>query len=517
MSNGLNRRLFVRNSLAAAASVGVRSARASASGTTVSAEAVVIGSGFGGAVASLRLGEAGIETVVLERGRRWPITQVGNTFSSEETPDGRSTWLSSATILPGVPTVPINIFTGVLDRKIGTGVTAFQGAGVGGGSLVYGAITIQPTKALFERVFPASISFDELDRIYYPRVRSILKTSPIPDDILQTDAYAESRLLLAQAEHAGLRTIKPDIAIDWDIVRQELAGRKVPSVIAGQIYYGTNSGAKNSLDQNYLRMAEATGYVNIQPLHVVTSIAPEGGGKYRVYCHQINEQGEVIAVKAFICRYLFLAAGSIGTTEILLRAKSDGTLPDLSSSVGRFWGTNSDSNTVLVDGSETNSTLGSPGVIVIEHLDNPIAPIILEPFQAIPSIPQGVTPVLGQGISKPEGLLTYNIATQSADLFWPGNSANAQKNAAALQLTYQLLNQANGTSFAAPTDQTFTAHPCGGAVIGRVCSDVGQVFGYENLFVIDGSLLPGSAACSNPSLTIAALAERSMDRLLDRF
>ncbi|KAB8332965.1 hypothetical protein SD80_013895 [Scytonema tolypothrichoides VB-61278] len=101
-------------------------------------------------------------------------------------------------------------------------------------------------------------------------------------------------------------------------------------------------------------------------------------------------------------------------------------------------------------------------------------------------------------------------------LFWPSNSANNQKNAQALEYTYQLLNSANGTTLAAPPNSSFTAHPLGGAIIGEVCNTYGQVQGYRNLFVVDGSLIPGSTACTNPSFTIAALAERSMDRFLNR-
>jgi cholesterol oxidase len=517
MSTALNRRRFTRNSLATAAGTLAWSARAFAVRTPDFIEAVVVGSGFGGSIAALRLAQAGIETLVLERGRRWPITEVGDTFSSKEAPDGRSTWLSDTTILPPpIPAVAINRFVGVLDRIVGNGITAFRGAGVGGGSLVYGGINIQPTKHLFYKVFPRTIDYDELNRVYFPRVRSMLNATPIPDDILQTDAYVETRILLEQAARAGLKTIKPAMAINWDIVRQEIEGKKVGSIIAGEVYYGTNSGAKNSLDHNYLPVAEATGCVEILPLHMVTSIEEADRGLYRVVSSQINEQGAVLAQKSITCRYLFLAAGSLGTPELLLRAQSNGTLRNLSDSVGRFWGPNSDSSAIVAVASETNPTLGSPGVIAIEHLDNPISPILLEPFQAEPSIPQGAMPVLGQGISKPEGFFTFNAATQSAELFWPSKSADSQKNARALALTYQLLNEASGTSLAAPIDQSSTAHPVGGAVIGAVCNDYGEVFGYQNLFVVDGSLVPGSTGCANPSFTIAALAERSMDRILNR-
>ncbi|PMB52582.1 cholesterol oxidase [Fischerella thermalis CCMEE 5201] len=512
MSRVLNRRRFLQATLAATASIGVSNFRTFAFGGEESVEAIVIGSGFGGSVASLRLGQAGIETIVLERGRRWPITNTGDTFCTYQNPDGRSTWLSPTTVI--FDKVPINVYTGVLDIKVGNGITVYRGAGVGGGSLVYNAVSYQPSRETFYQVFPNNIDYDELDRIYYPRVRSILKPSPIPDDILQTNYYLSTRTFLELAAKANLKGRKLDIAVDWDIVRQEIAGQKVPSAITGQVYYGINSGAKNSLDRNYLSMAEATGYIEIRPLHVVTSIE-EANGRFRIVCNQITEQGAVISQKSFICRYLFLAAGSIGTTELLLRAKNNGALNRLNNQVGKFWGTNCDAVSPIICNTPTNPKQGGPAAAVIDYLDNPIAPVIIEqiPF---PIVPEGVITPLGLGIAKPEGYLTYNTSTQSADLFWPSQSDNNQKIALAYQYTYRQINQANDTSVAALPDFSSTGHPLGGATMGAVCNNYGRVYGYANLFVVDGSLIPGSTACANPSLTIAALAERSMDRFLNR-
>lgn len=515
MTRLLKRRQFLQGTVAAAASIGLSNLRAQAHRSDEYVEALVIGSGFGGGVASLRLGEAGIETIVLERGRRWTITDAGDTFSSYDNPDGRSAFLSPTGLYFNAGT-PIDIYTGILSGKLGVGnsIGALNGAGVGGTSLVYGGITSQPTRELFYQVFPRTINYSELDSVYFPRVRSILQTSPIPDDILQSPYYLSTRIFLEQAAKAGLKTRKIDIAFDWDIVRQEIAGSKVPSIISGQYYYGANSGAKNSVDRNYLKMAEETGYVEIRPLHVVTSIREFEGGRYQVVCNQINVQGEVLAQKSFVCRYLFLAAGSIGTTELLLGAREERTLRRLNNQVGLGWGTNGDSVTSVISNRQTNPTQGTPGVVAIEHFDNPIAPVTLEPFP-IPSIPQGAAIFLSQGITQPEGYFTYNAATKSTDLFWPANSLNNQKLAEALQYTFQLINQANGTTLAAPPDFTSTGHPLGGALIERVCDTYGRVYGYRNLFIVDGSLIPGSTACANPSLTIAALAERSMDRFLN--
>jgi cholesterol oxidase len=450
MPSCISRRQFLQASLAATASVGISNINAFAERSDERVEALVIGSGFGGAVASLRLGQAGIETIVLERGRRWEITDAGDTFCTYQKPDGRSTWLSPTT-LALLGQAPIDIYTGVLDIKVGDGISALRGAGVGGGSLVYNGITYQPTQELFYQVFPRSIDYEELNRVYYPRVRSILKPSPIPDDILATQFYLASRIVLEQAAKANLKARKYDMNIDWDIVRQEIAGKKVPSAIVGEIFYGINSGAKQSLDRNYLKMAEATGYVQIRPLHVVTQIEEFDNDRFRIVCNQINEQGVVVDKKTIVCRYLFLAAGSIGTTELLLRAKSNGKLRRLSNSVGKFWGTNGDAISIVATSGKTNPTQGGPAATVIEDFDNPISPIVLEQFP-LPGVPEGAYTFLSLALSKPEGYFTYDASKQTANLVWPKNSANNQKIQNATFDIYSRFNQLNGTTLAQPSD-----------------------------------------------------------------
>src|SRR5262249_39998916 len=164
----MHRRKFLQQSaLRAAGLVTVGQSAKGLATATQFTPALVIGSGFGGAVAALRLGQAGVHTLVLERGRRWPITREGNTFAVFEKPDGRAACFSPFSPVAlieqqlGIAPTPIDVFAGILEGIQADGINLMAGAGVGGGSLVYNAILVQPRQELFQRVFPKSIDYDE--------------------------------------------------------------------------------------------------------------------------------------------------------------------------------------------------------------------------------------------------------------------------------------------------------------------------------------------------------------------
>ena len=102
----------------------------------VDSEAIVIGSGFGGAVSALRLGLKGIQTTVLERGRRWDLSPDFNTFSQGINFDKRTMWLRNRVVLPFIPqgiNFDIERYTGLLDVVEFSNMNIYSGAGVGGG------------------------------------------------------------------------------------------------------------------------------------------------------------------------------------------------------------------------------------------------------------------------------------------------------------------------------------------------------------------------------------------------
>jgi len=488
--------------------------------------AIVIGSGFGGAVAALRLGQAGISTLVLERGRRWDIRADGNTFATFERPDGRAYWLRDRTAegVLGLPQLekPIDRYVGVLEVVVGNGIFVGAGAGVGGGSLVFNAIIVKPRRELFERTVPRGIDFDEMEDVYYPRVQGMIGSAPIPDDILATEYYRSSRVSLDQARTAGFPTRPVDLAVDWDIVRDEIAGRRVPSAIAGQSFYGLNSGAKRSLDRNYLAMAEATGHVEILPLHNVVAIEQGHGDRYAVTALHIGDDGAVVdRPRRLTCKYLFLAAGSIGTTSLLVRARATRALPALNDDVGRHWATNGDIPVTRGGLPPTNAGTGGPaGHFIMEDLDNPFGPtslveLVLPPHIAAALSLFGAPPDFANyaslGIPPANGSFSYDAATDAVRLNWPATGLG--NFLAAAQQTLAVLDRSNG-SLTLSFNPSVSAHPLGGAVLGKVCDLDGRVQHHRGLYVVDGALIEGATGIANPSFTIAALAERSMDHIL---
>ena len=222
-------------------------------------EALVIGSGFGGAIAACRLGQRGVATIVLERGRRWSVDEAADTFCTYRNPDGRAAWLSDETVM--FEPKPIDRYVGLLERHVEDGITVWSAAGVGGGRLRLQYRAYQPGQALFERVFPGEVSYAEMDANWYPLVADTMQPAEIPGDVLQSEQYRSTQIMIEQAGFAGLPVHKATIASDWDVIRAEIAGVRKPAAISGEIWYGINSGAKNSLDRNYLAMAEDTGVV----------------------------------------------------------------------------------------------------------------------------------------------------------------------------------------------------------------------------------------------------------------
>lgn len=502
----ITRRRFLQRTACLAAASSMLGACSNGSNNSGS-RALIIGSGFAGSVAALRLGQAGISTLVLERGQHWTV-QGPDSFPSLYNPDHRSTWFGTSDAM--TQSTPLKPYAGMIERVAGDTVDAVCGACVGGGSFVYGGVLLQPRRDVFQRVFPR-LSYDMMDQIYYPRVLQEIGASPIPDDVLASAPYTAARTFLQDAQNAGFEAVKPAASFDWSIIRRELNGEIPAAAIASEYIYGCNSDAKLSTDKNYLQRAFDTGVVELRSLTEVEMISERASGGYVVTYRQISPEGEVLARGEEEADYLFLAAGSLNTSKLLLKSQQAGELSGANDRIGEGWGTNGDELKLEASKRPVGGAQGGPACISATDFTDAQYPIGYEHSPA--HVPANIQIQLAMSVPDESGRVVYNAEQDRCSVQWPQDSASGSAQARAASFA-RLLTQTGGTDISGAGGTPSIWHPLGGAVMGDACDDLGQLYGYRNLFVIDGSLMPGSTAASNPAFTIAANAERILESII---
>ncbi|WP_449657832.1 GMC oxidoreductase [Streptomyces cellostaticus] len=508
--------------------IGLKSAQAAEPAAVDNATAIVVGSGYGGAVAALRLGQAGIRTLVLEMGRLWNTAgSDGKVFCSTSAPDQRSMWFRTRTEAPlatflwlDLVNKDISAYPGVLDRVHYDHMSVYVGRGVGGGSLVNGGMAVTPLKSYFAEQFP-TVDADEMYGTYFPRARSMLGVNTVdPAWFESTEWYQFTRTSRKAAANAGLKTTFVPNVYDFGYMQREAAGTATRSALAGEVIYGNNQG-KRSLDKTYLAAALGTGNVTIHTLEKVRSVTRASDGSYVLTVDRIDTTGTVVETKQYSCTYLFLGGGSLGTTELLVRARDTGTLPDLTSGVGAGWGTNG--NTMLGRANHLWDTVGANQatmpVMGIDDWANTANPV----FAEIAPLPMGfehwISLYLAITKNPERASFSYDSTSGAVKLGW--TPAQSAVSVAMAKKLFDRINAANLTiyrydlfgSTSKIFADDFTYHPLGGCVLGKATDDYGRVKGYSRLYITDGSLVPGSLGV-NPFVTITALAERTMARVL---
>lgn len=512
-------------------------------------DAVVVGSGFGGGITACRLAEQGWRVCVLERGRR---------FGSGDFPDRLAQFphaLWHPTRNPG----------GMFDIRIMRDVAVVTGAGVGGGSLVYANVQLRAPDAVFDDpAWPDAIDGGELDR-FYARTEEALdpQLTPTRPPLPKVAAFAR------MAESAGRSALALPIAVHFGADRRHpFSGvHQQGCDNLGRCDVGCPRMSKNTVDITYVARAETFG-AEVYPLHEVHRIdAPQRHGDgWRVGFRDLQYKtgGEVRAP------VLVLAAGTLGSTRLLLRNRR--RLSRLSPALGSRYSGNGDALALALDPQATGvaGARAEFGPVMTSRIDVLAERGHMVADGGLPASFQEVLEVL-RGVRLLTGLGRLRVAAKNAaakvgfsdHVLAPGDvhlrrrppigdtliflcigrdaadgrmqltrfgrldirwdmTRSARLFDAMRETVRELAEAAGATAFfaldAGPLGTYVTVHPLGGCPMsddpaGGVVDDAGKVHGYDGLYVLDGSIVPAAIGV-NPSKTIAALAERGVERLL---
>jgi len=538
-------------------------------------DAVVVGSGFGGAVSAYRLAEAGLSVCLLERGKAYPP----GSFPRTPYEMGRNFWQ------------PDDGLYGLFDvRGFRRKLWCLLSSGLGGGSLIDANTLLRKDERWFVEedakggYVPWPVTRAELDP-HYDRVEQMLGAQRYP-----YPTTPKTRQMQHAAQRLGLEWQPLKLAITFanDGCAPEIGSpivgpenlHGVPRFtcrLCGECNLGCNFGSKNSLDLNYLTRAWQCG-AEIRTLCEAREIEPREGSYVIRYIERSEEKraGSLVEIEA---DQLILAAGTLGTTELLLRNRS--RFPLLSPMLGRRFSGNGNLLTFVFNARETIN-----GEVRPRLLEPSRGPVITSAIRLPDSVDGGDGPggyIEDAGyplfldwaleLTRPHAL--GRLAGFAGRRLWALFSGDAASNlgrelaaaigsgthsATSLPLAAMGRDRASGViwlrhgqldidydsddsreifdrlrttaadiarvwqgDFQPNAIKAFgraiSVHPLGGCAMGRhrgdgVVDAHGEVFGYPGLFIADGSVLPGSVG-ANPALTIAALADHFADCIIN--
>ena len=513
-------------------------------------DVLVIGSGYGAATVAARLAQHRLPSTrigLLERGREW----IPGCF-----PDRLPDVLQESRLnLLGPRKGTVNQPTGLFNIQQFDEITVLSGSGLGGSSLINASVTIRPEREVFEQsAWPAVYRSGTLLDPYFSLAEFELGASREPLDsshkmiaarqvgrrLSRCGAHWEPALLTVT--RTGQRPADAGVVVN----RQGMLQRGC--IDCGDCLLGCNVGAKNTLAMNYLPLARRAGaelYAGVE-VHYVRPVEAWYEVHYQVHFDWPDGCRQSIP-GCTTARMVVLGAGSLGSTEILLRSQCHGL--SLSPRLGLSWSGNGDA-LGFVRKSELPTGIGGYSAYPTER--HPVGPTIQTnlsyPDRQLASrvlIQDGAVPrayanalgilmrnlqldqtlvLLGMGHDGAAGQVTLDNSG-SLKVAWPGllDSPYRQlirdefrKVADALGGRYEYLRIFG--------DQMVSVHPLGGCAMADsidqgVVNHRGQVFDIDSgavhpdLYVIDGSIIPTSLAC-NPLLTITALAERAANEMI---
>jgi len=521
------------------------------SGTTFDTDVVVVGSGFGGSVAALRLTEKGYRVTVLEKGKRW---------RPEDFP--ATNWnLRKAFWFPKIGC------RGIFGLHLLRESLILHGVGVGGGSLVYANTLFEPPESVWDD--PQWKDLEDWRSImpeHFATARRMLGavTNPklgAPDHALKRAAERRGLGHTFKPTDVSVYFGEPDVTVPDPFFDGEGPDR-TGCIFCGGCMVGCRFGAKNTLDKNYLYLAEKRGARVVPETHVELVEELEGGG-YRLRWRRpkwpFSERGTMTAKK------VVLSAGVLGTVKLLLVCKEKGSLPRISDQLGNVVRTNSEALLGMTSRSRKDLWEGVAIAAKVEvddvtHMEavrfskGSDVMLLLGTMIADggPGVPRPLRwlwnairhPVDFWRVTKPWGKAESSVvlmAMQTADnhtklvrqrqWLWPFSRALTSEaqpgqpgipsyvpiaNEVAREIGDELDGVPQNSVNEVFLNTGSTAHILGGCAIGAgpdrgVIDPNGEVFGHPGLYVMDGSVI-GANLGVNPSLTITALAEHLCSR-----
>ena len=525
-------------------------------------DAVVVGSGYGGGVLACRLARAGMAVAVLERGRE---------IHPGEFPAGPIQALRE--VQAHTLRLDIGSKAGLFDFRFTDEVGALVGCGLGGTSLINANVSLEADRRVFaDATWPAALRGEPDGALEagYHRARAMLGSTPYPDRHRELPKTAALR---RSAAAVGASFLRPPLNVTFEPARTAAGVRQPACTDCGDCVTGCNVGAKNTVLMNYLPDAVAHGaevFTEVRVDHVERG--PDG--VWSVAWAPTRRARDERRLEAAV---VVLAAGTLGSTEILLRSRDRGL--ELSPTLGRQLSGNADFLAFAYDCDDRIEGVGRGRRI---EAAKPVGPCItgaidLRPGRPVETgviieegaVPSALAPLMPIGLllaslrgsrtpggrldarrawrrvrslatDRPRGSLarTLTFLAMGTDddrgqltlrrgrpiLSWPGASGDRfmlDHDAALRAVAHGL----GGTYLRSPVwrsplgNRFLTVHPLGGCDMADdarhgVVDDQGRVFAgrsgtavHDGLYVADGSIVPTSLG-ANPSLTIAALAER---------
>ena len=484
--------------------------------TEINVPIIIIGSGYGAAVTALRLCEAGKKVLILEMGVNWK--ESGIPYSGLLKPGRSAAWLKRRTIAPFMNIFPLKPFTGALDKLNFKNIDVWVGRGVGGGSIVNGGMAVIPRENYFKEVFP-DLDAEKFYNFYFPLARKELKVNSIDEHFVKNCSYYKfTRVGETEARKAGFKTVRVPNVYDFKYMEREYKNEVPRSALNTEVIYGNNHG-KNSLDKTYLEKALATGNLEIMDLHCADMIKKNDDKSYSLSVREIDTSGKTLADKIFRCQKLVLGAGTMGTLKLLLSAQAVNNFP-LHETVGKNWGNNGNfmtgRNWVRPLSGGTGALQSTIPVGAIDNWDDNEHSF----FTEIAPLPMGIDVatalyLLINPVDK-KGSVTYDKMRNKLVLDW--NESHTLKMKANADYFVRKMNRANGGTrshllFNNGFGANICYHPLGGCVLGQSTNLYGKLKEHDNLYVIDGSLIPGTIGV-NPFMTITAIAEYCIENLI---